>query len=162
MMLFFSPATTQIGRSTMITLQELAAEISSTGLMCVAEISYARPRWESWIVAEAKRRTLYTMYMFDNLFNHTNNSPSYRGAELAHLPAPCGKGLWEEQAREAWERKYDLYLANWGRGGLGLGELWPQMGGAESERVERVDRWVEEVDEFGMMMLAVCVFTHGS
>jgi hypothetical protein len=30
-----------------------------------------------------------------------------------------------------------------------------------AERRERVDRWVESVDEFGMMLFAVCAHIHG-
>ncbi|KAL5613180.1 hypothetical protein FOVSG1_002243 [Fusarium oxysporum f. sp. vasinfectum] len=54
-------------RQAMINLQEIACAASREGLVCAAEQRGALPKWESWIMAEAKRRTLYTMYFLDNI-----------------------------------------------------------------------------------------------
>jgi hypothetical protein len=151
-----------IDQTTLINLQEFASRISQAGLVCQAELAHTRPHWKSWIVASAKRRTLFAMYMFDNAVNTFNNNPVYIAVELETLPAPASKALWEARKREAWEREYDLYLGNWEGGGLRLGELWLlETETGARERRERVDKWVESVDEFGMMLLAVCMHTHG-
>ena len=46
----------------MIMMKEIAYEVSREGLLCRAEQENTRPSWETWIVAEAKRRTLFAMY----------------------------------------------------------------------------------------------------
>src|ERR1700744_63305 len=113
--LFFSalPDESLIDRQDTINLQEFASDISSTGLVCPAELAHARPDWESWIVASAKRRTLYTMYMFDNIFCSVNGLPSFLGEELESLPASASKSLWEAPGREVWEKEYNRYLSIW-------------------------------------------------
>ncbi|XTI83970.1 hypothetical protein V2W45_145516 [Cenococcum geophilum] len=95
----------------------------------------------------------------ENVFNFANGDVSYLAEELAMLLAPCGKRLWEARNREAWMKEYDVYLQ------LQMHEFWPKVEG-EEERKQRVHEWAEEVDEFGMMMLAACTIlawiTHGS
>lgn len=107
------------------------------------------------------------MYMFDNVFNAMNGIPSFVGEELGDLPAPVGKVLWEARDRGNWERGYNAFLARWDGGGLRLGELWPRIeedeigDGGDGERKDRVERWVGDVDEFGVMLYAVVVHTYG-
>ncbi|KAB8236906.1 major facilitator superfamily domain-containing protein [Aspergillus alliaceus] len=69
LVLFFrlSQARSDFFRRAMTNLQELACSSSHWGLMCAADLRRVRPRWEEWIVTEAKRRTLYVMYLFDRL-----------------------------------------------------------------------------------------------
>jgi hypothetical protein len=161
-----------IDHTTMSNLQELAYSLSLSGLFCPGEASTGpagpagpsrasrlRPSWESWLVASTKRRAIYAMYLFDNVFNALSQVPTYIATELADLPVPASKALWEAGEREVWEREYDLHLAAWEGGELRISELWfvPEI----AERRERVDRWVESVDEFGMMLFAVCAHIHG-
>ena len=152
-----------VDHTTMTNLQELASSLSLSGLLCTAEAapSPSRPDWPSWILASAKRRALYAMYLFDNVFNALSNVPTYIAEELADLPVPASKMLWEARSREEWEREYDLHLAEWAGGELRMSELWFSPGDDSKERRERVDRWVEGVDEFGMMLFAVCAHIHG-
>lgn len=110
-------------------------------------------------MTEAKRRTPYSIYLLENVFNFVNGDVSYLVEELAMLPAPCGKRLWEARYREAWMKEYDVYLQRWNGRGPQMHEFWPEVEG--EERKQRVHEWAEEVDEFGMM-LAVCTITHGS
>jgi hypothetical protein len=145
----------------MSNLQEFAYQLSLSGLLCTAEATHSRPSWESWIVASAKRRSLYAMYLFDNVFNALANVPTYIAEELANLPVPASKALWEATERENWEREYDRHLAAWEGGELRISELWFAPEKDSPERRDRVDRWVESVDEFGMMLFAVCAHIHG-
>jgi len=163
---FFSPTVQEqklipIDHSTMANLQDFASQLSLTGLISLGEALHARPSWESWIVASTRRRALYTMYLFDNAFNAIVQVPTYIAEELANLPVPASKALWEAKERQTWEREYDLHLAVWPGGELRISELWFSPEIDTPVHRKRVDRWVESVDEFGMMLFAVCAHIHG-
>lgn len=164
MMLFFSPKYGQIhiGRQVMVNLLDFACDAATTGVGCPAELTNSLPDWESWIVACTKRRTLYTVYFFDNVFCTTHDLPTVLGVELESLPAPAGKTLWEASNRTLWEERYTAHLAEWPDGALRIDELWPGPEVNRDERRRRVDRWLETVDEFGMMMFTVTHLTHGT
>lgn len=153
-------------RRAMMDLQELASLCSRRGLVCVAEQKRARPRWESWVVAEAKRRTLYTMYLFDSVLATQEGLPTFFGTELQGLPAPAGKGLWEAKAQRDWETAYNTHLVDWTEGGLRIDELWPAPAWLDEsglvERRKRTGQWVDEVDGFGTMLFAVSSSSHSS
>lgn len=153
-------------RRAMMDLQELASLCSRRGLVCVAEQKRARPRWESWIVAEAKRRTLYTMYLFDSVLATQDGLPTFFGTELQGLPAPLGKGLWEAKAQRDWETACNTHLADWPEGGLRIDELWPAPSWLDDsgrvERHKRVGQWLDEIDGFGTMLFAVSSSSHSS
>ncbi|KAF3000702.1 hypothetical protein E8E13_002538 [Curvularia kusanoi] len=61
MLLFFHfPALSKpFRRQAMMDLQILACASSRGGLVCIADKTGAVPEWNSWVLAEAKRRTLY-------------------------------------------------------------------------------------------------------
>lgn len=153
-------------RRMMMDLQELASLCSKRGLVCVAERNRARPRWESWVVAEAKRRTLYTMYLFDNVLSSHEGMPSYFGTELKGLPAPSIRSLWEAKTLQDWEREYNNNLADWTGPDLTIDELWPAPSWLDEaglvERRKRVDQWLEGVDGLGTMLFAVTSSLHNS
>jgi hypothetical protein len=163
-----SPAKTSFNKTPLIvdyttlsTLQEFAYSLSLSCLLCTAETTHARPDWASWIIASAKRRALYTMYLFDNVFNALSHVPMYIAEELAQLPVPASKALWEAGSRSVWEREYGRHLVEWEGGELRIEELWFAKGQDEGRRRERVERRVEGVDEFEMMLFAVCAHIHG-
>ena len=148
----------------MTDLQTLACASSRGGLVCVAERTGARPRWASWILAEAKRRTLYTMYLFDSLLSAEEGTPTLLGTELEGLPAPARRELWTAQTQEEWEVAYAQsqgYISQ----ALRIEELWPLPKGVDragqDARESRVQRWLQAVDEFGTMLYAVTCCTHG-
>ncbi|KAI8959381.1 hypothetical protein F5Y11DRAFT_303824 [Daldinia sp. FL1419] len=152
-------------RQAMMNLQELACSSSRGGLMCIAEQQRARPRWEAWIIAEAKRRTLFTMYLFDSVLSTQDGFQTFLGTELQGLPASSDKSLWRLQFRRDWEISYNVYLTDWPEKPFRIDELWPIPVGLDEssllERRNRVDRWLENVDEFGTMLYAVTSCTHG-
>ncbi|KAF5668085.1 integral membrane protein [Fusarium heterosporum] len=155
MVLFFhlSPAMPFL-RQAIINLQDIACLAARQGLVCRAEQQGIRPKWEAWVVAEAKRRTLYTMYFLDNVLSAQDGLPTYLAHELKGLYAPSSKILWQADQIE-WERAYNLHLVEWPEGTFQLEQLWP--GGAQAD----TDRWLEGVDEFGTMLYAVTSCTHG-
>lgn len=151
-------------RQAIINLQEIACTSSQRGLVCVAEQAGVRPKWEAWVVAEAKRRTLYTMYFLDNVLSAQDGLPTYLGSELRGLSAPSSKILWQSR-RHGWETAYNTHLAEWAEGNFRIDELWPLSERSEesvARRRDRVDRWLEGVDEFGTMLYAVTSCTHGT
>ena len=168
LVLFFQPSTGGAHpflRQAMMNLQHIACSTSRRGLECQAEQRRARPKWEAWIVAEAKRRTLFVMYLFDSLLLAEDGLPTFLGTELRGLLAPANKSLWRAERRHEWETAYNHYLADWESGGLCIDELWPIDGDVDQrsvlERGHRVDQWLEHVDEFGTMLYAVTSCTHG-
>ncbi|KAI0200054.1 hypothetical protein F4808DRAFT_175986 [Astrocystis sublimbata] len=152
-------------RQSMVNLQEIACASAKRGLVCEAEQQLVRPRWESWVVAEANRRTLYTMYLFDGVLSAHDGLPTFVGTELKGLPAPSGQALWRAQTRLDWDTSYNLHLADWSEGIFQIDELWRIPEGMDgttvAKRQSRVDRWLEGVDEFGTMLYAVTSTTHG-
>ncbi|KAF2501736.1 hypothetical protein BU16DRAFT_451295, partial [Lophium mytilinum] len=155
------PNTQIVGHSTFVSLQEMASNASATGLACTAELSQTRPTWETWIVASAKRRTIYASYLFNNVFNAINGVGTYLADELTGLPLPATKALWECQNRVHWESEYDTYLGSWKDGEIQIAELWRSEATGSPERRERVERWVHAADEFRMTLFAVCCHIHG-
>ncbi|KAI1102425.1 MFS general substrate transporter [Jackrogersella minutella] len=143
-------------RQAMMNLQQIACSSSRGGLVCIAEQHHARPSWEAWIVAEAKRRTLFTMYLFDSVLSVQDGLQTFLGTELQGLPAPANKRLWSAQTRQEWETSYNIHLADWVEKGLRIDELWPIPADLDEhgrlERRNRVDVWLENVDEFGTML----------
>ncbi|KAJ7157851.1 C6 finger domain protein [Mycena crocata] len=162
---FFDPdseSPAMIDTTTIINLQELASAMSLTGMHSSDAVHRIRPTWESWIMAEAKRRTLYTMYMFDNVFNFSQNTDSYTATELGKLPLPSNKTLWAASTKDEWESEYERHVAAWPSSIPRLEDLWPHpVIAVAQDRRERADRWLESVDEFGMFMFAVSSITHG-
>ncbi|KAI0508361.1 hypothetical protein F5B22DRAFT_402196 [Xylaria bambusicola] len=152
-------------REAVMNLQEFACAAARRGLVCDAEQQYLRPKWESWIVAEANRRTLYTMYLFDGVLSAYDGLPTFVGTELSGLPAPANQTLWRAGVREQWNAAYNTFLADWSEGGLRIDELWPvpdHFGESDvTRRRNRVDRWLEGLDEYGTMLYAVTSCTHG-
>jgi hypothetical protein len=166
MLLFFhlGQAQSPVLREAMMNLQHLACATARQGLMCILESEHARPQWESWSLVEAKRRTMYTMYLFDGVLSAHDGLPTALGSELTGLPAPSSKHVWQAQTRDAWKVAYNTYLADPMRG-LRIDELWPIPDGLDgasvARRRARVDRWLQEVDEYGTMLYAVTSCTHG-
>lgn len=152
-------------RQAMMTLQELACSTSRRGLVCAADRHHARPQWEEWIVTESKRRTLYVMYLFDSILSSQESLPTFLGTELRGLPAPANKLLWQAQGRKQWETEYNVFLTEWTKQYLTIDELWSMPPGLTdtdiAERRDRVNRWLENMDEFGTMLFAVTSCTHG-
>ncbi|GFF22542.1 hypothetical protein IFM61606_08532 [Aspergillus udagawae] len=147
--------------TTMVTLMEMAFRTARNGLFCAAELARTRPTWESWIVAAAKRRAVFALYLFSSIYNEDRLLPNFVAEELRGVYAPGNKALWEANDRETWNKEYDRYLLDWEDGSLEISELWASPETEEPERRRRIERWVQTVDEFGMMIFSVCAHIHG-
>ncbi|CEP64899.1 Zn(II)2Cys6 transcription factor domain-containing protein LALA0_S14e01772g [Lachancea lanzarotensis] len=149
-----------------VTLQKIASEVCQRGLVCAAELKGTRPNWESWILAEAKRRTLFTMYLFDSVLCAHDNLPTFLAKELQGVLAPSYGSLWAAESRMSWNEYYNRFLSEWGsEGPLLIEELWPIPSEASDMQVEarqrRVDKWLATIDNYGTMLFAVTSCTHG-
>ncbi|OOF91400.1 hypothetical protein ASPCADRAFT_155117 [Aspergillus carbonarius ITEM 5010] len=162
-MLYFSPlgGSPNVTDKVMITLMEMAFRTARNGLFCAAEISHTRPSWESWIVAAAKRRSIFTMYLFCSVYNADKLLPNFIADEMTGVFAPEAKVLWDASTRETWEKEYDRHLLQWEDGMLEISELWRSAETGTPRRRERIERWLKAVDEFGMMMFGVTAHVHG-
>jgi hypothetical protein len=145
----------------MITLQELAFRAAKPGFTCRAELSGTRPTWESWVIASAKRRTLLAMYLFTSLYNSDKGRPNFLSDELRDMLVPESKALWEASERKSWEREYNRHMLKWEDGMLRISELWKSEETGSEARRNRITRWVQSTDEFGMMLFTVCAHIHG-
>jgi len=150
-----------VNDATMVTLQEMAFRTAQSGLVSQAELGRSRPKWESWIVVSAKRRAIFAFYLLSSVYNADNYLPNFLAEELREVYVPDAKRLWEARTRIEWEREYNQYLSQWEDGQLKISELWRSADTGSSERRERIDRWVQSADEFGMMLFAVCAHIHG-
>jgi hypothetical protein len=70
-----------------------------TGLICTAELSHSCLKWKSLIVASAKRRAIYAMYLISTVYNALSKIPDFFVEELKGVPVPAGKVLWEARRR---------------------------------------------------------------
>jgi hypothetical protein len=159
-MLFSMSDPNKLDADLAMNLQSLAGDAAGKGTICPAEAQGTRPDWESWIIAAAKRRTLFTTSIFDNLVNFTTGSPSFVAVELASLPAPASKQLWESATRWEWQQCYNEELGHWKDGQLLISDLWPFSKPLTEEQNRRIDQWLLGVDEFGMMIYAVTSHTY--
>ncbi|KOS39887.1 hypothetical protein ACN38_g9262 [Penicillium nordicum] len=151
----------QFNEYVQLQMQEIAFGSAKAGLTCKAEKSQTRPSWESWIVASAKRRTLFTMYLFSNVYNAEIGLPNFVAEELRGTFAPESKILWEASDRVFWEREYNRHLSRWEDGMLEISELWKSTETGTDARREKIERWLQSADEFGMMLFSVCAHIHG-
>lgn len=153
-------------RDDITNLQQLASVSVSQGAWTMTETKWDTPDWNIWTHAEAKRRTVYTMYLFDNLLCATDGLPMFVATELTGLLAPAPKSLWEASSYDLWQKAYTLQMTVRNGKYLRIEELWsppPEFTPEQkAERSDRVDEWLSGVEEFGTMLFAVTTSTHGS
>ncbi|EFX01728.1 major facilitator superfamily transporter multidrug resistance [Grosmannia clavigera kw1407] len=151
-------------------LQQMASASACDGLVCAAELRRKpeRSSWAASVVAEAKRRTLFTLYLVESALAAQDGLPTFMGTELRGLPAPTAGALWTATTLDQWEAAYGAYADDWlvdGQGPLRIKELWTPPSDLDAAGVacrhRRVDRWLQSVDSFGTMMYAVTSHTHG-
>ncbi|KAJ6022733.1 hypothetical protein N7460_013128 [Penicillium canescens] len=144
-----------------IRLQGIGFYCAKTGITSEAEELNNRPKWESYIITSAKRRTLFTMYLLSSVYNFKMGLPNFVAEELRGAFLPDGSRLWGQHNRAAWEQAYHAHLSRWPDGKLEISELWRDSETGSAARQERIERWLEFADEFGTALFAVCAHIHG-
>ncbi|KAF2837620.1 hypothetical protein M501DRAFT_995592, partial [Patellaria atrata CBS 101060] len=90
--------------------------------------------------------------MFDWAYCVLQGSPKFQCEELGGVPMPASKALWQARSSEEWEGIYLKRLARW-KGAPMLMAEFTELGSEYPE--ERLEMWVEEADEFGIIMTAL-------
>lgn len=151
-------------RDHIMNLQQLASSLFSQSPATETK-PWDIPDWRQWIVAEAQRWTTFTMYLLDNLICALDGLPMFVATELAALSAPAPRSLWDARDVHSWQREHNDYLSATGGVPLHLSELWTVPSSLVDDNVrqrqDRIHAWLERVDEYGMMMVAVTTATYG-
>ncbi|KAF5867949.1 uncharacterized protein Bfra_007144oa [Botrytis fragariae] len=113
------------------------------------------PSWKEWALAESTRRTIIILFFIDLFFDVSSSVPEYRcdGNRLKYMTLPCSRKLWRATTNEAWENEYTNSM----RGiRLTYGDLINSRTRPEDRRL---DGWLSQLDEFGMLVLAAASLT---
>ncbi|KAH8688686.1 hypothetical protein BGW36DRAFT_392035 [Talaromyces proteolyticus] len=131
-------------------LQEMAYRLLATTEFPRADISSKVPDRELWAIASAAQRTVLAIYVFDCVVCFLNRIPVYSCDELDFIPAPVCRRLWEAREYETWREEYGNWFKVWKGREVLMGELLIQH--TESYASKRVEEWLSEADEFGMLI----------
>jgi hypothetical protein len=103
-------------------------------------------------MVSAKRRTILAMHHLEWSWSLRHGYPILTCFELPPFPAPAAEYLWRETEETKWESLYSEWLRLWKGGAYKIGELFDVQ--AEGNLDARSEKWLSEVDEFGMMLMA--------
>ncbi|KAF4609814.1 hypothetical protein G7Y89_g15809 [Cudoniella acicularis] len=131
-------------------LQEMAYHLLITIAFPKARPSGTVPDQESWVITSAAHRTVLAIYVFDCVICFLSRIPVYSCDELDFIPAPACRRLWEAREYETWREEYVNWLKMWEGREVVMGELLNRP--AESYAYNRVEKWLSEADEFGMLI----------
>ncbi|PON28804.1 hypothetical protein TGAM01_v201912 [Trichoderma gamsii] len=131
-------------------LQEMTYRLLSMTEFPRADISSKVPDRELWAIASAAQRTVLAIYVFDCVVCFLNRIPVYSCDELDFIPAPVCRRLWEAREYETWREEYGNWFKVWKGREVLMGELLIQL--TESYASKRVEEWLSEADEFGMLI----------
>ncbi|KAK9342922.1 hypothetical protein V1522DRAFT_372421 [Lipomyces starkeyi] len=134
-------------------IQQMVYAVAQTGLVMQEERDHVRPSWESWVHFTSKRRTLLALYLLHWSYGLLNSIPSFDCHELVFMPAPAAKSLWQISRKEEWEPLYDRWLIRWEGGAYIQQEFWEIEPGLMIN--SRTQKWLEEADEFGLMLMSL-------
>ena len=77
---------------------------------------------------------------------------------IENIPLPCSRKLWEAQTRTKWEEEYKNYLLTKRRSRPLLTKALldstnAKTGSMESDLLDDLSRWSEEVDGYGSLLI---------
>lgn len=134
-------------------ISEFSLQLASSGLALHEETADGQtPRWHDWAIMSAKRRTILTIYMLTWAWSVLRNYPSFYCHELQLMFAPSPKALWQAQTEPEWLSLYQKWHQRWNGDGYRIGELLSISPNQMIDR--RTEDWLEEVDEFGMLLMS--------
>ncbi|KAM0511798.1 hypothetical protein ACHAPE_009474 [Trichoderma viride] len=134
-------------------ISEFSLQLASSGLALHEETANGQiPQWHDWAIMSAKRRTILTIYMLTWAWSVLRNYPSFYCHELQLMFAPSPKALWQAQTEMEWLSLYRKWLQRWKGDGYKIGEL---LSISPKQMIDRrTEDWLEEVDEFGMLLMS--------
>ncbi|KIW17653.1 hypothetical protein PV08_04848 [Exophiala spinifera] len=137
----------------MVGLQDMSMALMKSGLLLNAETQSIMPSWEAWIAVEAKRRAIQASHTLMWAWSLQQKYPPFGCREVGFMPTPSPKVLWQARDDEEWRGHYNKWLDYWRNGGAHRVEelmlIKPDI-----ELDERTQRWLEEADEFGLVLMA--------
>jgi len=134
----------------MINLLRMGYDLGRMGLILEEERNHTRPRFADWIRVCARRRALLTLYCVDTAYLTTRRMIYSTCNDLASIRAPLGKALWEAPCEDEWRKAYNRWIVRWEDGPFTVGEIMKKPVSANAQ--SRLQRWLAETDEFGMML----------
>ncbi|KAH6844735.1 hypothetical protein B0I37DRAFT_398312 [Chaetomium sp. MPI-CAGE-AT-0009] len=138
----------------LVRMWDVKEHLSRTGLLLDQEAAHTvPPSWRQWAMVAAKRKTIHSFHHVEWAWSLLHGYPVLTCFELAPLPAPPARYLWQEADDESrWRSLYVDWLAQWKGGFYRMMEFFHiNPGGALDSRSEL---WLAEADEFGMMVMA--------
>lgn len=137
-------------------IQQVVRHTAISGMVLEEENENTIPSWEAWVHVTSKRRAVFTLYLLHWAYSVYHHVPSFNCDELAYIPAPAPKYLWQATEEEQWKDLYERWLAQWqGRQYLQHEFMFVSPGPFLDERTQL---WLEDTDEFGMMFMSICKF----
>ncbi|ETS78237.1 hypothetical protein PFICI_10299 [Pestalotiopsis fici W106-1] len=138
-------------------IQALGHHVAATGLILHEETARAVPVWTVWAHVEAKRRSMCALHLAHWAYSvyHGPRGARYDGGrELARMPGPGAKFLWNAADERAWATLYGRWLAQWDEG---RDFMFADFVGIDPEVVmnRRAEIWLEDADELGFLMLSL-------
>ncbi|OJJ97799.1 hypothetical protein ASPACDRAFT_45097 [Aspergillus aculeatus ATCC 16872] len=134
-------------------IQELANHAANMGLFLQEEREAMRPTWTAWVHVTSKRRAVLSLYLLHWALSVFHNAPPLDCRQVGFMPAPAAKILWQAKSEQEWNSLYIRWLARWDGHGYIQGEFDQIRPGIKME--ERAEKWLEEADEFGMIMMSI-------
>ncbi|KAI1827027.1 hypothetical protein F4861DRAFT_536502 [Xylaria intraflava] len=134
-------------------VRDMAFYVLSTGLTLHEEAASIRPTWRLWAHMEAKRRTLVLIYFLHWAYSVHHGTRHLNCLQLARVPAPAPKWLWQATDEKTWMGLYTRWLVMWDGSGLKYYELFLVEDGPVMD--SRAEMWFEDADELGLLMMAM-------
>ncbi|PGH11155.1 hypothetical protein AJ80_07257 [Polytolypa hystricis UAMH7299] len=134
-------------------LKHFITYVSTTGLILPEETNHIRPTWYAWINITAKRRAALALYLIYWSYSVYHCLPTFGCRDLGFMPAPAAKYLWLAQDKNHWESLYNRWLSQWDGADLYQWEFSNIIPGIRMD--SRVELWLEDADEFGILLLAI-------
>ncbi|OGE53748.1 hypothetical protein PENARI_c007G09280 [Penicillium arizonense] len=131
----------------------LVYQIVHAGLFLEEERTQMRPSWEAWVHVTTKRRAVLALYLLHWAYSVLHEVPCFDCRDLGFMPAPAAKVLWQAQSEQEWNTRYIHWLSRWSGQCYLQGEFGNIRPGVVMDA--RAERWLEEADEFGFIMISI-------
>lgn len=137
-------------------LQDISLRLAASGVLLNAEVNSEIPDWGEWVIAASKRRTILAAHQVLWIWSLLRGYPPFACRELGFMPSPAPKVLWQSRGND-WQHLYEDWMTRWQGGPHRLEEL--QALGPEVETDTRTQMWLEEADEFGVLLMSegICI-----
>lgn len=96
---------------------------------------------------------MLSLYLLHWAYSVFHGVQSYDCRELAFMPAPAAKVLWQAGTEQEWNRLYIRWLSRWDGQSFIQGEFFHVEPGIVMG--PRAEKWLGETDEFGFIMVSI-------